>query len=149
MLRLEVAMPDIFHDFIIKATPDRMFNGISTPEGLDPWWTKKSSGRPKENEEYELNFGPKFIWRGRVTKCVAPTEFELQIFNADPDWNDTRAGFRLRGEKTTNVSFYHTGWPAANDHWRISYYCWAMYLRILRRHAEHGESVPYENRLDV
>jgi uncharacterized protein YndB with AHSA1/START domain len=123
MPRLEVAMPDIFHDFIIKATPDRMFNGISTPEGLDAWWTKKSSGRPKENEEYELNFGPKFIWRGRVTKCVAPTEFELQIFNANPDWNDTRVGFRLRGEKTTNVSFYHTGWPAANDHWRISYYC--------------------------
>lgn len=25
-------------------------------------------------------------------------------------------------------------------------HCWAMYLRILR---EHGESVPYEKRLDV
>jgi len=24
-----------------------------------------------------------------------------------------------------------------------------MYLRILRRHIEHGESVPYEKRLDV
>jgi len=32
---------------------------------------------------------------------------------------------------------------------RISTHCWAMYLRILRRHFEHGESVPYEDRLDV
>jgi hypothetical protein len=26
---------------------------------------------------------------------------------------------------------------------------WAMYLRVLKRHLEHGESVPYERRLDV
>jgi len=28
-------------------------------------------------------------------------------------------------------------------------HCWAMYLRILGRHLEHGESVPFEKRLDV
>jgi uncharacterized protein YndB with AHSA1/START domain len=142
-------MPDIFHDFIIRVSPERVFGGISTPEGLDEWWTKASTGRAREGEECELNFGPKHIWRGRVTKCVAPTEFELQILTSDPDWNETRVGFRLRGEKTTNVSFHHTGWPAANDHWRFSSFCWAMYLRILRRHLEHGETVPFERRLDV
>jgi uncharacterized protein YndB with AHSA1/START domain len=142
-------MPDIFHDFIIKAPPDRVFRAISTPEGLDAWWTKRSSGSAKLGEEYELNFGPQYIWHGRVTKCDAPTEFEFQIVTSDADWDGTRVGFRLSGEKTTNVSFHHTGWPAANDHWRISCFCWAMYLRILRRHLEHGESVPYEKRLDV
>jgi uncharacterized protein YndB with AHSA1/START domain len=142
-------MPDIFHDFIIKVSPDRVFNAVSTPQGLDTWWTKTSSGTPKIGAKYELNFGPNYIWHARVTKCVAPTEFELEIFNSDPDWNGTRVGFHLRGDKTTNVSFHHTGWPAANDHWRVSCYCWAMYLRILRRHLEHDESVPYEKRLDL
>jgi hypothetical protein len=47
------------------------------------------------------------------------------------------------------VLFYHNGWPKANQHWRISCYCWAMYLRVPRRNAERGESVPYEKRLDV
>jgi hypothetical protein len=28
-------------------------------------------------------------------------------------------------------------------------YCWAIYLRVLRRWLEHGERVPYEQRLDV
>jgi hypothetical protein len=68
---------------------------------------------------------------------------------ANPNWKGTRVGFCLHGEQTTNVRFYHTGWPMANEHWRISCYCRAMYLRILRRYLEHGESVPYETRLDA
>jgi hypothetical protein len=36
-----------------------------------------------------------------------------------------------------------------DDEFRRSSYCWAMYLRILRRYLEHGETVPYERRLDV
>jgi uncharacterized protein YndB with AHSA1/START domain len=142
-------MPDIFHDFIIKVSPECVFDGISTPALLDKWWTKKSSGRANKGEEYELNFGPKYVWSGRLAKCVAPTEFEMEISNADDDWNGTRVGFRLSGEKTTAVSFYHTGWKKPTDNWRFSSFCWAMYLRILRRHLEHGETVPYERRLDV
>ena len=53
------------------------------------------------------------------------------------------------GAVVTKVRFYHRGWPEANSHYRISCHCWALYLRILRRHIEHGESVPYEKRLDV
>jgi hypothetical protein len=30
-----------------------------------------------------------------------------------------------------------------------SSYCWAMYLRLLRRNVEAGEVVPYAQRLDV
>ncbi|MBI3448600.1 MAG: hypothetical protein HY049_06775 [Acidobacteria bacterium] len=47
------------------------------------------------------------------------------------------------------MRFHHTGWPTANEHWRVSCYCWAMYLRLMRRFIEHGETVPYEDRLDV
>jgi hypothetical protein len=39
-------MSDIFHDFPVKTTVDRVFQAISTPEGLDCWWTKNSSGQP-------------------------------------------------------------------------------------------------------
>ena len=43
----------------------------------------------------------------------------------------------------------HLGWPEANAHYRTSCHCWALYLRVLRRYLENGESVPYEVRLDV
>jgi len=143
-------MPDIFQDFRIKAPSAKVFAAISTPEGLDQWWTKKSKGRPREGAEYELWFGPQYDWRAKVSKCAPNSVFELEITSADADWLGTKVGFQLEEkQETTTAHFHHIGWPAENDHWRISCYCWAMYLRILRRHIEQGEFVPYENRLDV
>jgi uncharacterized protein YndB with AHSA1/START domain len=146
----EASMADIFHDLPIKAPIDKVFRAISTPEGLDGWWAKSSTGKPEQGAEYELSFGPEYNWLARVTRCVAPVEFELQLVQADHDWTGSRVKFVLetRG-KITWLRFLHTGWPSANEHYRISCNCWAMYLRILRRSLEHGESVPYEERLDV
>jgi uncharacterized protein YndB with AHSA1/START domain len=143
-------MPDIFHDLTIKAPPARVFQAVSTPAGLDQWWTKRSAGAPSVGAAYELWFGPEFDWRARVTKASAPEAFELELVGAAQDWQGTRVGFRLEGgEAATHLRFYHVGWPKLNEHYRVSCYCWAMYLRVLKRHLEHGESVPYEKRLDV
>ena len=143
-------MPDIFHDLPIKAAPADVFDAVSRPAGLDQWWTKASKGEPSPGADYELDFGPGHRWRAKVTRCTAPTEFELELTDADSDWLGTRVGVELepRGESTW-VRFHHTGWPSANEHYRVSCSCWAMYLRVLRRYLEYGETVPYEKRLDV
>jgi hypothetical protein len=39
-------MPDIYHDFSIEVPADGVFWAITTPEGLDQWWTKRSNGIP-------------------------------------------------------------------------------------------------------
>ncbi|HWW15488.1 MAG TPA: SRPBCC domain-containing protein [Candidatus Dormibacteraeota bacterium] len=144
-------MADILQEFTIKAPRGRVFETMATPPGLDLWWTKSASGEARENGEYALGFGPGYDWRGKVTRWVPGSAFELQITEAHPDWMGTRVGFQLEPESptVTRVRFYHMGWPADNEHWRVSCYCWPMYLRILRRYLEHGENVPYESRLEV
>jgi uncharacterized protein YndB with AHSA1/START domain len=143
-------MADIFQDFIIKAPATKVFGAISTPEGLAKWWTKKSSGKPAEGEEYSLWFGPDYNWNAIVSKYVPGNEFELLMKTSDPDWNGTRVGFRLEEKKgAAQIRFYHLGWPSVNEHYRVSTYCWAMYLRVLKRWVEKGEEVPYEDRLEV
>jgi len=143
-------MPDIFHDFQIKAPTEKVFQAVSTPTGLDAWWTKRSSGHPVQGSEYELWFGPEYNWRAMVSRCAPPTEFELEVTKAHEDWQRTRVGFALEEkEGVTHVRFHHLGWPKANEHYRVSCFCWAMYLRLLKRYVEHGEVVPYELRLDA
>jgi uncharacterized protein YndB with AHSA1/START domain len=143
-------MPDILHDFPIGAPIERVFEAVSTPEGLDRWWTMHSSGIPQLGAQYELGFGPDYQWRAVVSKHAPPVELEYQIVRADGDWLGTRVRFVLRVDGgATQVRFSHTGWPDAGDHYRTSCYCWAMYLRILRRFLENGEAVPYERRLEV
>jgi uncharacterized protein YndB with AHSA1/START domain len=145
---------DIVHEFTVKAQPERVFQLFATPEGMEKWWTKASGGETREGGEVRLYFGRDFKWRGRVTRSNPPHGFELEITEAHPDWLGTRVGCELiaegaEGAPLTRVRFYHSGWPEANAHWRVSNFCWAMYLRILRRNAEFGEEVEYEKRLEV
>jgi len=85
-----------------------------------------------------------------VLKCAPSAEFELEMVRADEDWMHTKVGFELEEKAgVTEVRFHHRGWPSENEHFRISSFCWAMYLRVLKRHLEHGENVPYERRLEV
>ncbi len=143
-------MPDIYHDLTIGASPSTVFHAISSPAGLDHWWTKRSHGDAAVGAAYELWFGPEYDWRARVTRLVPDREFELQLTQAHPDWQGSRVGFTVSGAPAgSQLRFYHLGWPTANEHYRVSCYCWAMYLRILKRWLEHGEEVPYERRLDV
>jgi uncharacterized protein YndB with AHSA1/START domain len=143
-------MADILQDFPIRAAPAKVFEAISSPAGLDAWWAITTKGVPALGNEYELDFGPGYAWRASVTECAAPSRFELTLTEADADWSGTRVGFELSpSERGTWVRFYHRGWPEANEHYRVSSHCWAMYLRLLRRHLEAGEVVPFERRLDV
>lgn len=143
-------MADIFHHFPIKASARQVFQAVSTPAGLDTWWTKRSSGRAEKGVDYKLWFGPGYDWRAVVSRCVPDREFELEMTSAQEDWRGTRVGFLLdEKEGVTQVRFHHLGWPEANDHYRVSCYCWAMYLRLLKRCVERGEVVPYEDRLDA
>jgi uncharacterized protein YndB with AHSA1/START domain len=144
-------MADIIQEFTMKAPPERVFEMFSTPDGLDRWWTKSSSGEPKEGAEYTLSFGPGYDWRGTVTRCVPSSAVEFLMHDSHADWDGTRLGCELKPEApgVTRVCFYHTGWPEGNEHWRVSCHCWAMYLRVLRRYLEYGETVPFEKGLEV
>ena len=143
-------MTDILQDFPVGVAPARVYDAISTPALLDEWWTIRSSGRPVVGGTYELDFGPGYLWKAEVTRAEPGVAFELRLTDADADWQGSTVGFDLapHGDGTM-VQFHHRGWPSANEHFRISTHCWAMYLRILRRHLEHGESVPYDERLSV
>ena len=144
-------MADILQDFPIAVPVDKVFAAVSTPAGLDQWWTLTSSGTPAAGAEYALDFGPEYRWTARVVACDANEAFELEFTSAMPDWVGSRVGFRLSPHRDTGtwVQFHHRGWAEASEHFRISTHCWALYLRVLRRHVEHGESVPYDRRLDV
>ena len=143
-------MADIHHELLIGAPRDRVFDAVSTPGGLDAWWTQRCAGRPATGAELELWFGPEYDWRATVLAHERPSRFEIRMTRAHPDWMGTVVGFGLTDHGgRTRLRFHHAGWPEPNDHWRVSCYCWAMYLRLLRRHVETGEVVPYELRLDA
>jgi len=144
-------MPDIIQEFIVNVPQVRVFHAMATPQGLAHWWTETSAGEPKPGAEYTLDLGPGHDWKGKVTRFTPDSAFELEIAKAHDHWMGTRVGCELQpeGKNATRVRFYHTGWSEGNEHRRVACYCWAMYLRIMRRFLERGETVPYEDCLSV
>ncbi|HEV8285694.1 MAG TPA: hypothetical protein VGQ09_15375 [Chitinophagaceae bacterium] len=55
-------MADIFHYFQINAPLEKVFKSVSTPKGLDIWWSKSSTGKLAIGETYHLSFGPEYNW---------------------------------------------------------------------------------------
>lgn len=143
-------MPEILHSLTILAPIDLTFEAVTKPACLDRWWTESSSGTPERGGAYELHFGRGTNWRAVVHTFAPPSSVEFELVEAADDWVGTRVGFHLESSgRATTLRFWHTGWKADTDHFRISSYCWAMYLRLLKRYLEHGETVDYENRADA
>lgn len=144
-------MPEIRFDFPIAAPPDRVFAAISTPTGLDQWWTLSSAGQAVTDATFALGFGPEYQWTARVIRAEPGRAFELELVTAMADWVGTRVGFELEplDGGRTRVRFHHSGWADAGDHFRTTAFCWAMYLRVMRRGLEYGERIPYAERLVV
>ncbi len=140
-------MADIYHSLFIKAPINEVFYAISTPDGLDLWWSDQSTGTPGKGELYSLNFTENYQWEARVEEWENDALVTYRMTEADEDWLDTKVTFKINhsGNKI-RLDFEHCGWKKANDHFRISSYCWANYLRILKRNLELGEFVPYDER---
>ena len=144
-------MPDILFDFPVAATRAKVFEAVATPEGLEKWWTETSNGETAAGAVWELGFGAGLVWRARVAAYEPEAAVEYELAKADADWTGTRVRVTLEDHPggLVWVRFAHTGWREAGEHFRISAYCWAMYLRLLKQWVQRGETAPYGRRLEL
>jgi len=143
-------MADILHRFHVAAPAAEVFEAIATREGLNAWWTLDAQGRAVPDTSWRFFFSKDFDWKGR-TVSVSPGKLIEWVFtDAEPDWTGTKLRIELKPVSGgTSVEFSHTDWNEASDHYRTSSFCWALYLRLLKRYVERGEVVPYAERDDA
>ena len=140
-------MAEILHQIPIKASAQQVYEAVATPEGLDARWTLRAEGVPVEGASYQLWFGREYDWRARVSRVVPGEAIEWEMTDAHEDWLGTRVGVALEeADGVTMVSFHHSNWSEQNEHFQISSYCWAAYLRLLKRYVERGEFIEYPDR---
>ena len=127
-------MPDILHNLTIQSSAENVYDVITTPKGLAVWWTKTSYSHPELGAEYQPFFSDEYDWRAIVLEYDENTKFVLEITKADEDWTGTKVKFFLtRKGDSTDLQFEHTGWKETNHHFRVSSYCWAKNLRLLKK----------------
>jgi uncharacterized protein YndB with AHSA1/START domain len=140
-------MLEIRHSTLIRADPLRVYNALTTSEGLDAWFT--SGARVNAHPGGDIlfrweNWGPDHITAedgGSVLEAIPPQRF---VFQWHPDTQDyaTIVEINIRpSEDGTIISLCEHGFADSPSGRTAMISCatgWGEALTLLKFHLEHG-----------
>jgi uncharacterized protein YndB with AHSA1/START domain len=140
-------MPDILHRVGIKSSLNRVYDALTTRDGLAGWWTTNTQGDSKVGGVITFRFsaGGKDIG-GFAMKVLAlqPAKQVLwQVVDGPEEWIGTRVSFELKQEDDyAIVLFKHLDWKAPVEFMHHCSTKWATFLMSLKSLVETGKGVP-------
>ena len=148
-------MADIIHRIGIKAPAARVYEAISTLEGVAGWWTTGTTGEEKLGGTMRVRFhSPKGDDIGGMTfvldKLSPNQEVRWRMTDGPEEWIGTHVTFNLESEgDATTVLFAHRDWGKQNDFMAHCSMKWATFLLSLRDLVETGKGKPAPDDLKI
>jgi len=132
----------IRHNVAIKATPEKIYEAITTQQGLANWWAKQTTAKPEVGFVNVFTFGT-FRNEMKIAILDPNKKVEWKCIRSIDEWVDTTISFELeqKGEKTL-LRFSHAGWRAVTDMFAGCNYDWARFLMSLQSLCETGTGSP-------
>lgn len=138
---------DILLGVEINAEAQKVYEAITTKEGLSSFWTSDSVSEPEVGSEATFGFaGAPVPLRMRVDALEPNTKVAWTCMGEFPHWSGTRVTWALGpGEHAaTKVFFRHAGFPDEQPEYEFASvsYTWAIVLERLKELAETGVAQP-------
>lgn len=135
-------MPEIRHNVIIKTTPEKVYEAITTQEGLANWWAKQTIAKPEVGFVNIFTFGT-FRNEMKVIILNPNKKVEWKCINSIEEWIDTNISFDLEEkEGHTLLRFTQSGWRAVTDTFAGCNYDWGRFMTSLKLFCETGTGTP-------
>ena len=139
-------MVDILHRVGVEnATPEQVYDALTTVEGLAGWWTDDTSGSTEVGGVIEFRFPPGGFDMEVVDQRPAE-RVTWKVVDGPEEWVGTTVDWELRQDGDyTIVLFKHQGWKEPVE---FMYHCstkWATFLMSLKRMIETGKGEPAPN----
>lgn len=148
-------MVDIIHKVGIEAPLSKVYDAISTVQGVAGWWTRETTGDDKLGGTVHVLFRtPDGREKGRMSfemKHLVPNEQVVWRVTSGPEeWIGTDVTFELtrRGDYTV-VIFGHRNWREAKEFTAHCSTKWATFLLSLKQLAETGSGAPAPNDVKI
>lgn len=135
-------MPEIRHNVIIKTTPEKVYEAITTQDGLANWWAKQTIAKPEVGFVNIFTFGT-FRNEMKVIILNPNKKVEWKCINSIEEWIDTNISFDLEEkEGHTLLRFTQSGWRAVTDTFAGCNYDWGRFMTSLKLFCETGTGTP-------
>jgi uncharacterized protein YndB with AHSA1/START domain len=136
-------MVDILHRVGIKTpSPEKVYEALTTIDGLAGWWTDDTKGSTKDGGVIEFRFPPGGFDM-KVTEQVPDKRVSWTVVDGPEEWVGTTVDWDLRQEgDMTILLFKHQGWAEPVEFMHHCSTKWATYLVSLKQLVETGVGAP-------
>jgi uncharacterized protein YndB with AHSA1/START domain len=134
------------HLIKIRVSPERVYQALTTAEGIRNWWTRDADLDAKigGTGEFRFYYESRRVTRVRVDEIKPPVRVAWKTISSfRPEWEDTTITFDLRAEGSDTVLFFaHRGFKQADEAYALTTTGWAYYLVSLQQYLETGKGAP-------
>jgi uncharacterized protein YndB with AHSA1/START domain len=137
-------MVDILHRVGIKTpAPDKVYDALTTVEGLSGWWTQEVKGSGDPGGVLEFRFPPVGGFDMEVLERRPSDRVAWRVVDGPEEWIGTTIDWSLRQDGDyTIVLFKHQGWHEPVEFMHHCSTKWGSFLMSLKSLVETGEGAP-------
>lgn len=159
-------MPDIRHRLLINTPPEKVYDAITTQEGLSAWWTPNATATAYVDSVARFPFGDNYFKEMKIVALQQPAYIEWLCVSGTEEWIGTTLSFsievvdkaslpgnhpEMNGQLEqqhddfygTLLTFHHDNWKAHTPMLAECSYTWAMFLKSLKLLCETGKGTPW------
>jgi len=164
--------PNIRHELLIAAPAEKIYNAITSQEGLSAWWTPGATLKPEVNSVARFPFGPNYFIEMKITELEPFRLVKWTCIKGVGEWVGTHLSFELvegnkqsltksrpelqdqieqrkNFDKGTLLIFHHDDWKEYTPMYAECNYTWGQFLRSLKLFCETGKGRPWPNQHNV
>lgn len=141
-------MVEIIHGLPIKGEKEKIYQALTTKQGLSSWWTTDVKVDQKIGSTSEFGFyGHKAIHYMKITNLKPSSEVEWMCEKSPiEEWNQTKINFTIKDVDpknpfAPNLRFVQSGLKSTDNYGPINYN-WAKFLTSLKNFVETGKGDP-------
>lgn len=136
-------MVDILHRVGVRtAAPEKVYDALTTIEGLAAWWTVDTKGTADVGGVIEFRFPPGGFDM-EVVEQRPPERVVWRVVDGPQEWVGTTIEWDLRKDGDyVMVLFKHQGWKEPVEFMHHCSTKWATFLMSLKSLVETGQGAP-------
>jgi len=136
-------MPDILHRVGMRTSAAKVYEALTTTDGLSQWWVTGTTGETREGGVVKLRPDGD-AYDMKVVASRPGDVVEWECVGGPPEWLGTHVTFRLKTKgDETYVLFPHAGWREPVEFMHHCSTKWALFLMSLKSWLERAEGRPH------
>lgn len=129
----------IKHLYHIDSSQQKVFEAISTIDGLTNWWTVQTKGDSIIDGKIQFDFGDFQGPKMKVIELQTNNKLMWKCVESPHGWvGHTFEFFLDENDDKTRIRFTHDGWDEQDDFYAMCNFSWGRYLESLRQYCQTG-----------